>query len=287
MLSPGHHLYPGPDGRWRCAGPDDRFFALGGPPGVLEQVQRLVHLGGDGSTSPPTEQPAVTTVLDLLALHGVIAPADGDAPLGTERSAHGRPRVCVVGDNPVADQVRSLLAGRTTLSSGSLDRATVAAADVVVECTGWLPDARWRALAATCADHATPWHMTYVEGDSVVVGPMYVPGVTASYVDVRGRRLAAARTPGELLALWAYLDGDEPKPPVPWPDAAGAATIAGFVAADVLALVQGRRCPSEGHQLIVDPGRADVRRHRVLPLPSVASTTTAPQPAEAVDVDAG
>lgn len=280
MISPGHHLYRGPDGRWRCAAPGDRFFLLNGPPALLDRAQRLLHDGHDGGdgVSRATAPADLVPVLDVLDERGVLAPpVDASTVTGPGRLAEATVRV--EGDNPIADQVRSLLAGHVTLQAGELDEDAVRDTDLVVDCAGWLPDARWRALGAACARHATPWHMTCIEGTDVVIGPMYLPGVTANYADVRGRRLAAAAAPDELRALWAYLDGDDPTPPVPWPDVGPAAMAAGVVVSDVVSVVHGRPCPTEGHQLLIDVTRAEVRRHRVLPLPDVARLS--PPPAEA------
>ena len=291
MITPGYHLYRGPDHQWRCAGPDDRFFAVGGPDAVLQRVQRLLHSGDDVARSS-TEQPQVIAALDLLARRGIVrtSPVAGSSPdpattgstdaRSTPPGSAGRPTVRVSGENPIADHVRSLLAPHASVTGGLLDEAAIAGADVVVECAGWLPDARWRSVDAACVHHATPWHMTYLEGDTVVVGPMHLPGTTAGYADVRGRRLAAAPSPRELVALWAYLDGDDPAPPAPWPPPPAAATVAGLVATDVVHILQGRPCPSEGHQLVVDPARAEVRRHRVLPLPSFAAVAALEMPDE-------
>jgi hypothetical protein len=258
-ISPGHHLYRRPDGQWRGAGPADRFVRIGGPDDVLERAQRLLHTG-DGDP----DAPGLRAVLDGLERRGVRSPATAPSEPVRERFVVG-----IDGHGPIADHVGALLAD--TADVRRADGATIEGLDLLVSCAGWLPDTSWQTLDDACRRQGMPWHTTYAEGDTIVVGPLSVPGRTAGYRDVRGRRLAAAAFPDELLGLWAYLgDGDQPTPPVPPVDTATAAVVAGFVAADVAALLAGRSWPSEGYQLVVVPGRAEVRRHRVLPLPAFA-----------------
>jgi bacteriocin biosynthesis cyclodehydratase domain-containing protein len=112
--------------------------------------------------------------------------------------------------------------------------------------------------------------MSYAEGSRWYAGPMFLPGVTASYEDARGRRLAACGVPEELLAYWAYLDATAAAPPVPWPSAGAAAMVAGLIVHDILTWRDTGAAAAQDFQAGVDPATARLSRHPVLPLPRVA-----------------
>jgi bacteriocin biosynthesis cyclodehydratase domain-containing protein len=229
----------------------------------LAAAQRLLHQVPAGmevdeiDTGPPRQ------LLDALAQRGVLA-----GPGTAGRRAVGT--VWVDGDNPIGRRVAQLLHGEVRVVVGPIDEGAVASADVVVACAGWLPDAAWRKLDQWCTSHGTPWHMSYAEGTRWYLGPMAVPGTTASYEDVRGRRLAACGVPEELLAYWGYLDSTIAAPPVPWPSAGAAAVVAGLIVNDILTWRDTATIAAQGFQLSVDPATAEVAQHPVLPLPRVA-----------------
>lgn len=262
VISPGHHLYAGPDGTWRCAAPGDRFVRVGGPDGLLRDAQQILH----GVRDPAEADDQLRRVLDGFRDRGLVAPRNSTLPR-TVRTIH------VDGDsgNTVAALVAELLRPHGDVTTGLVDEGVVAHSDVLISCAGWLPDARWQDVDAWCVASATPWHRAHLEGTAAVLGPMYVPGSTASYADARGRRVAASGVAGELLAHWAYLDGADPKPPVPWPDVAGASVLAGLLVRDVLAYLAGDPVPSADRQLVVDLATAEISHHPVLPLPAVAA----------------
>jgi hypothetical protein len=193
---------------------------------------------------------------------GVLAVED-EAPGETAWSVH------VEGDNPIGDCVAALLLPHADVTRGEVDEGVVSRSDLIVTCAGWLPDPRWLQVDKWCARHSTPWHMSYAEHTDFVVGPLFVPGRTASYADTRGRRLAASGVADELLAHWNYLAGPAPKPPVTWPSV-GAAVPAGVIAGDVLACLGGAPIPTEHHQVVIDLATARFRRHPVLPIPRLA-----------------
>ncbi|GAA3086648.1 hypothetical protein [Streptosporangium carneum] len=248
-IAPGHHLYTGPDGTWRSCDENERFARLSGQADLLERMREQAYRGG----SAPDLEPLAA----VLRERGVLTPLPG------EDADEGELRVCVRGDGPVAVEVARLLeTARNTLLDD--DPRT---ADALVECTGWLPDERWRRVDAG----GGVWHRCHVEGRRLVVGPMTVPGRTASYRDLRGRRLAAAALPDELAGLWSYLDdglaGTAPLPPVPWPNAGAVAIAAGLLVNDLLTWRDGGLPATAGFQLVVDPASGRVDRHPVLPLP--------------------
>ncbi|MBM7790625.1 hypothetical protein [Tenggerimyces flavus] len=259
VISPGHHLYAGPDGTWRYAAPGDRFVRVGGPDGLLRDAQQILH--GVRDSAGADDQ--LRRVLDGFRDRGLVAPRNRTLPR-TVRTIH------VDGDNVVAALVAELLRPHGDVTTGLVDEGVVTHSDVLISCAGWLPDARWVAVDGWCRASGTAWHRLHFEGVSSVLGPMYVPGETASYVEVRGRRLAASGVAAELVAHWVYLDGTDPQPPVPWPDAAGASILAGLMARDVLSYLAGDPVPSTDRQLVVDLATAEISHHPVLPLPAVA-----------------
>lgn len=187
---------------------------------------------------------------------------------GTEPAAQIEGRVVQVeGDNVIAERVSALLSGFVFVVRGPIDQHAVDCSDLLMSCAGWLPDERWREVDRWCTAARKPWHMSYAEGTAFFVGPISLPGRTATYADTRARRIAAAGNPEELLSFWAYLDRERGLSPVPWPPEGGANLVAGLLAGDVLACLAGRPVPSVGFQLYVDPLSASICRHPVLPLP--------------------
>lgn len=267
VFAPGHHLYRGADGSWRYSAPGDVFVRIGGADHLLALVQQI-EAGTATVTVPGADRAALARVTAALIERGVLAGQDPAPQDLAEWTVH------VEDGSPVAGALLGLLEGVGPLEGvratvGPVDEGVVASCDVVVSCAQWLPDRHWRQLDSWCTAHATPWHGCYAEGDTFVLGPLSIPGRTASYRDTRGRRLAAAALPDELTAYWAYLDSGAPRPPARFSPAA-VSVLAGLLATDLLALMAGRAIPSEGHQLVVDLTTTSIRRHPVLPLPELA-----------------
>lgn len=271
-IAPGHHLYPGPDGTWRHSSPDGRLTRIRGPHPLMAAVRESAYKSGHTEVTDD-----VRALLDALRERGVL--------IAEDRHPAGRPddspefslgRVHVEGDSPVAAAVADLLGPETHVTTGRVDEDAVRAADAVVSCAGWLPDAHWRRVDAWCAQHATPWHRCHAEGLRWVTGPLFVPGVTVGYADTRGRILAADDLPDELAVQWAYLDqghtsgAEGALPPVPWPSAAGAAVLAGLLVEDLRRALASGTPTARDTQLVVDLATASITRHRVLPLPTTA-----------------
>jgi hypothetical protein len=259
VISPGHHLYVGPDGAWRYSAPGDRFVRVGGPDASLRDAQQVLH----GVRDEAGADDQLRRVLDGFRTRGLVAPRTRTSPRPV-RAIH------VDGANVVATLVAELLRPHGEVAVGPVDEGVVTQSDLLISCAGWLPDARWQEIDGWCVASGTPWHRLHFEGLSAVLGPLYVPGETASYADARGRRLAASGVAAELAAHWSYLDGPDPKPPVPWPDAAGAGILAGILVRDALGILQGESAPSQGRQLVVELASARISHHPVLPLPMVA-----------------
>jgi hypothetical protein len=170
----------------------------------------------------------------------------------------------------VAEQLRALLACAADVHFGAIDDDTARRSDVCISCTALLPDGRWNAVDRLLSAHATPWHRCYREDDRWVIGPLSCPGRTAGYRDTRARLLAASSNPTELEEFWAYLDtqtarlDDEADLQMP---GAIASILAGILAADVTALLDGGIPPTLGHQVVLRPTDMSLTRHPVLPLP--------------------
>ncbi|MET7400300.1 hypothetical protein ABZS66_43120 [Dactylosporangium sp. NPDC005572] len=257
-IASGAHLYPGPDGVWRYHLPGDEFVRITAPAELLAAAQRLLH-GAAG----PAPIDALEQLLAAFDERGLLAPPPAGRPQALAT-------VWVDGDNPVAEQVARLLQADVRVLTGPADEGAVIAADLVVSCAGWLPDARWRQLDTWCREHGTPWHMSYGEGRRWYAGPLAVPGSTAGYSDVRARRLAACGVPDELRAHWAYLDSTTVAPPVPWPSPGAAALLAGLIVNDILAWRDTGAAAAAGVQIGFDPATGELTRHPVLPLPALA-----------------
>ncbi|WP_165938660.1 hypothetical protein [Parafrankia sp. BMG5.11] len=275
-LAEGHHLYEFPDGSWRVLGPGDAFLRVTGPSAVVAQLRE--RLSGTPSEKAEPERPAADSgggegsdaVLGQLveALRGRGVVVDSGPSVGTRS---GPSLLHVAGEGPVARLVADLAVGWAgRVQCGPVDEAAVRGADVLVDCAGWLPDTHWRRVGRWCRQHATAWTRMHVEGLSLFTGPLTVPGRSAGYEDVRGRRLAAAAAPEELLAHWSWLDAPASEPSaVPWPGRGVVAVAAGLLLGEVERWWAHGQLPQVDVQVEVGPD-GEVRRHPVLPLPVVA-----------------
>lgn len=279
-LADGHHLYPLPDGNWRVVGPGEVFLRVLGPSEVVAQLRDRLRVSGPvGSRPAPAaegdanSESGLAQLVQALVDRGVLTDGDDEASTETRISP---PLLHVAGDGPVAQLVGDLAGGWARVSRGPVDEAAVMSADVLVDCAGWLPDTYWREVERWCRRHSTAWTRCHAEGLSLFVGPLTVPGRTAGYEDVRGRRLAAADAPEELMAHWAWLDrcGEE-HPEVPWPGRGVVAVAAGLLLAEIECWWAADQLPEVDVQAEIGPG-GSVTRHPVLPLPVVANPAAGP-----------
>ncbi|WP_219462539.1 YcaO-like family protein [Nonomuraea rhizosphaerae] len=243
-IAPGHQLYPGADGIWRCQEPDGRVTRILTPGALMRRLPQAL-----AGTIPIDED--LADLLRALEERGILTRQEAPVLLA-DRVVH------VVGDTPVADMTAALLQPQVKVVRGPLE--SVEGVDLVIACEDWLPDTEWQRIDRLCA--GVPWHRCHTDGLSFRIGPCTIPGRTATYADTRARRLAAARLPDELLTLWQRLDSGDHLSGHPW--TASSRVAAGLLADDALAVLSGRTAPSEGHQLIVG---ASLTRHPVLPLP--------------------
>ncbi|MDQ3763237.1 MAG: hypothetical protein M3460_16840 [Actinomycetota bacterium] len=264
-LRAGYHLYPAGDGTWRCRTADGALAKVHAPGAVLTAAQSLLY-----ELPTPGHEPGVTQLLDLFSRQDWLEPAKVPGAASRTRSSA---RVAVTGTHPVAAALVELLTGVATVEYlGEKEHLAFSRSggepDLLVSCVGWLPDTRWRALDRTLRRHPIPWHHSHFEGDRIFLGPFWLPQRTASYRDLRARRLAACGAPDELKDWWRSLE-TPPAPPLPTLSRPGARLTAALLAADVLAWLDGRSPPSENHEVEVDVTNGRWWRHPVLLLPQV------------------
>lgn len=267
IIAAGHHLFPAADGTWLCSTPGDRFVRLSGPPDVVRLLQESAHMGRsialDTFGSDPDDPALTQQLITLLEGRGILEQERAPAPASRIAS------VLIDGNTPIAEAVADLVEGSADVTIAVAEEDSVSAADVVVSCATWLPDARWTQLQNWCEAHGTGWHRCHTEGEAFFVGPLWSPGSgNAGYHDVRGRRLAASGVADQLLDHWRYLD--DPRsivPPVRWPNPGGIALVAGVIAAEVSAFLATGDTAISSVQLEIDPKSAQIIHHPVLPIP--------------------
>ncbi|MBY3989964.1 hypothetical protein HQO84_26355 [Rhodococcus fascians] len=264
-IAAGHHLYPVDDGTWLCSRPGDRFVRLSGPPHVVKLLQESAHTGSAIDVDSLGDDAGLARqLIALLDERGILEQGQAVSAPASRVSS-----VLVDGDTPIAEAVAGLIEDCGDVTVGIADEGAVSAADVVVSCATWLPDARWAELQNWCTTYRTVWHRCHSEGDRFFVGPLWSPTSTnADYHDVRGRRLAASGVADHLLDHWRYLDDPTSiLPPVRWPHRAGIAVVAGCIASEVRAYLTTGDTAIGSVQLEVDPASANIVHHPVLPIP--------------------
>jgi ribosomal protein S12 methylthiotransferase accessory factor len=263
-LTPGAHLYRIDAGDWRISADGNTFAKVTGPNSVLQAFQfdgarTSDSFDGSGDLAEPA---VLSALIESLRERGLIEACSPD---------RRHPTTLVLGDNPIADAAFDILteggskAGRLVGGTQIPADVNLSEVDAIITCEGWLPDERWQAMDARVRSQGVLWQRVHAEGSRFYVGPVYGGTGWSSYHDTRSRRLAASETPDELLAHWAYLDGGQYPPPVPWPDAAGCALIAGLMVQDLLRAFRGASPAWTQWGISVDP--FDLEAHPVLPLP--------------------
>lgn len=272
-FSPGHHVFETADEGWLLYEPSGAFVRLRAPADALRALTAFVQ--DDAAAGEPDA--AVSDLLTRFEARGVIergvprSRAVEPAPdAGTARRAR------ITGSGPIAAALDRLLetedglrADTTAIGGVAIDEMGLDDVDLVIDCAGWLPDTRWRARDEGCRERSIAWHGCYAEGGRFYLGPFFAPDdpSTASYRDVRARRLAAAPYPEGLEGYWRHVEEGQVVTAVDWPNAGGVARIAGALAADVIAWSRGETPPSHGHQLAFDPSTGRWTWHPVLPVP--------------------
>lgn len=200
---------------------------------------------------------ALLTEAEARYAHLVAGLAGGGVPQTTA--------VCVAGQGRVADAVArqlSDLLGTPVGQEASLVEAFETADLVVVASDHPNPGLGYDADEAAAAT-STPWQMVWVDGSEAVVGPTFVPGMTASFYDMdtmdeSGRTM---RTEHQFLTTAVpAVAGTSPVPLVVADLAASYASLA------VVQHLTGRGSFLENHLLRVDLERMHVIRERVMRL---------------------
>ncbi|MCL6649204.1 MAG: hypothetical protein K6U89_12810 [Chloroflexi bacterium] len=256
QLPPGALLFPEQERTLLLRTASDDFIRVHGSPETLALFRAV-------ASSTLTPEHALAAAADPGELADLITACQREGVLLPRPEPTSLPTVAVgvLDTNPLAEATAAVLtaAGLTVLPGATADLPC----DLLLSCAGWLPDSDWLALAERCLQLGRPWQMAYAEGDCWYIGPLLVPGITASYRDVRLRRLAAADRPEELLRCWQWLAAERPAPT--WPDAAGRAMLAGIIAQDILTWARGEPVASIQHA--VHLASLTIEHHPVLPLP--------------------
>lgn len=272
-LAPGTSVFRLPDRLVIHVGGDD-FLELDLPEPQQLELAAILE-GTRDPTAGTLPDDLLAGLLAELTEEGVILgggatdvlPAAHTAAFGEAATALLSPaRALVLGEGPIAESVGGLLAASGVVTDSAPDASlTAIAADVVVACAGWLPDAEWCRLDARFAAQGVAWHRCHGDGTAFQLGPLTVPG-GPGYRDTRARRLAATDVPELLLGLWRHLD-ERPTEPFRWPHPGAVAVIAGILASDVLAQLRGEPTPATTAQR--ELRLADLRQslHPVLAVP--------------------
>jgi hypothetical protein len=246
----GVGLHRGPDGAWRRTGPVEELLRITGPDEPVAAVADWLTRGA------PSDAP--DGVLEVARALGLLTPATPQA-CGP---------VAIVGSGPVADETRRVLAAEGLDVRAGSDAERLGPAGVVVVVDPVQRDAAWQELDVRLRAAGVPWHRAFRDGRRWVVGPFWTGPGDAGYVDHRIRRLAADPHPDELEARWR---ADPPVLPLAPPTGSGthavAAIMAGWLAADVVALDAGARPAGVDTEVLLDPVTGVVERHPVLAVP--------------------
>jgi len=268
-LRPGAHLFRHADDCWILCTPAEEFARISLPEDIAAAFEAFMG-GARIPTADITSSSEFGDVLDALYEEGLLAPVMPEGALGAVR-AH---RILLVGDNPlarvIADLFRASGAEVRESTTAAVDPPDLDGIDCIVAASGWLPDAEWVHLDEWCESAAKPWHRAYIEGERVYLGPLSVPGVSASYRDLRLRRIAASPWPEELQAHWRALDTGIGIGEVDWPDHPTQAAAAAALVRDVLGCLNGGEAgvvPGTVGQMEFDSAAWTWRIHPVLPIP--------------------
>lgn len=253
-LPDGRHLIATPLGEFIELSLDDRAWSALSD--VLIGARSPAAMMIDPAHSPIDVAEALTclAIEGLLNCNGVALAETSACPGVT----------ALLGGSPVADAVEKML-----IEEGSdVVRTTVDCLEEVqrvVACADWLPDGEWVELDQWCTRQSIPWHRSWREGAAVWIGPFSVPGSSASYIDLRLRRLAASSWPTELEALWAHLGTPSDSLRAPEWNAATVAVVAGALVSDLWA--GGSADPTASAWRGYDVTSRTWHSHPVLPIP--------------------
>lgn len=209
---------------------------------------------------------ATAELLGSLLDAGVIVP-ESEASFGYLIAGLGRPlpppsveSVHVVGEGQVADaaaaQVSEAVGAAVPVVRATrpddLDDAEFILATADTTSLSFFFEINEYALT-----HGVRWHAAYVDGPEIVVGPLYIPGVTGCFhdfdvLDEAGRSLRIDHLYGKLVD-----GGNTPAGPLPL---FVAHLAAGYLVTSVLQDIYGQGSFLEGYSLHIDLDRMEVIR---------------------------
>jgi len=228
---------------------------------------KAILQGAGAPSSDFVAEGELSEVLDAFYAEGLLQEQTSDGP--TE--APPPPQILVIGENPLARSIANLFLASgamvESLSRPTLNPSSLAQVDCVVTASGWLPDALWTELDKQYEAARTPWHRVYLEWPRLFIGPLTIPRVSASYRDLRLRRIAASPWPEELQAHWRALDNNSGIGTVDWPAYPALVAAASALASDILTYLAGGQPPGAIGQVEVDVTTWSWHTHPVLPIP--------------------
>ena len=265
-LRAGAHVFQEAEDRWILCTPEEDFVRISLPTEVATSFKAILQ-GTRDTASDFVGEGELGEVLDAFHAEGLLQEHSSDEP----SEAPTPPRILVIGENPLSRSITKLLiASGATVESipmPVLDPSSLAQVDCAVAASGWLPDALWTELDAQCEATGTPWHRAYLEGARLFIGPLTIPHVSASYRDLRLRRIAASPWPEELQAHWRALDDNSGIGTVDWPPYPALVAAASALTSDVLTYLAEGQAPGTIGQVEFDATTWLWHTHPVLPIP--------------------
>ena len=265
-LRAGAHVFQEAEDRWILCTPEEEFVRISLPPEVSPSFKAVLQ-GVRAPVSDFVREGELGEVLDAFYAEGLLQEQTPDGP--TEAPAP--PRILVIGENPLARSIANLFLSSgamvESISTTTLNLSSLAQVDCAVAASGWLPDALWTELDEQYEAAGTPWHRVYLEGPRLFIGPLTIPRVSASYRDLRMRRIAASPWPEELQAHWRALDDNSGIGTVDWPAYPALVAAASALACDVLTYLAGGHAPGAIGQVEFDATTWFWHTHPVLPIP--------------------
>ena len=265
-LRAGAHVFQEAEDLWILCTPEEDFVRISLPSEMSPSFKAILQ-GVRAPASDFVRESELGEVLDAFYAEGLLQEQTSAGPA----EAPPPPRILVIGENPLARSIANLfLASGATVESiprPTFNPSSLTQVDCAVAASGWLPDKLWTELDEQYEAAGTPWHRVYLEGPRLFIGPLTIPWVSASYRDLRLRRIAASPWPEELQAHWRALDNNSGIGTVDWPAYPALVAAASALASDVLTYLAGGQPPGAIGQVEFDATTWSWHTHPVLPIP--------------------
>lgn len=284
-LATGTALVPTKTG-WLLHTPTEEFLALTPEPAHAGLIGRVLY----GQCSPleahrQAEGAGIDELICVLAqyeaceAHQPQLDPSRHKPAPSASTPHAVPRaqteklnpsgpVQVIGSHVALTHAAVEVLAARGIAASAEDKFPDTPCEALLAVAEWLPDRRWQELDQWCTDNGVAWHRVHREGRRWYSGPFTVPCGTATYLDLRIRRLAASPSPEDLRSLWEWLD--EGGVPADHDDDAtriqSARPALDAAACDLAFHLAGGE-PGPSQQTGFDPKTWAVTHHRVLPVP--------------------